>query len=201
VHRDIKPSNIIFCEADHAFRLIDLGAMADLRTGINYCPDESILDPYYCPPEQYVLPTDAPDLASKSRVMSLAISSMLWNKHKPDRFDMYSVGLIFLQLAMPHLRTKSALQVCNISVPLCWQIVFGVGGIPLQMQSFLCSMESLFSHGAPRLLLQGWCGCLELSTAKLNKRQDWQSVVEHPVSKSACMCFNLPAPAGLSLKL
>jgi serine/threonine protein kinase len=113
VHRDIKPSNIIFCEEHRSLRLIDLGAMADLRTGVNYRPDESILDPYYCPPEQYVLPTDAPDLASKSRVMSLAISSMLWNKHKPDRFDMYSVGLIFLQLAMPHLRTKSALQVCS----------------------------------------------------------------------------------------
>jgi serine/threonine protein kinase len=110
VHRDIKPSNVIFCEADRTFRLIDLGAMADLRTGVNYRPDESILDPYYCPPEQYCLPTDAPDLAKKSRVMSLAISGMLWNKHKPDRFDMYSIGLILLQLAMPHLRTKSALQ-------------------------------------------------------------------------------------------
>jgi hypothetical protein len=85
--------------------------MADLRTGVNYCPDESILDPHYCPPEQYALPTDSPDLAKKSRVMSLAISSVLWSKHKPDRFDMYSIGLIMLQLAMPHLRTKSALQV------------------------------------------------------------------------------------------
>ena len=112
VHRDVKPSNIIFCEEDRTFRLIDLGAMADLRTGVNYAPDESILDPFYCPPEQYVLPTDAPDLAKKSKVMSLAISSMLWSKHKPDRFDMYSVGLVMMQLAMPHLRTKSALEVC-----------------------------------------------------------------------------------------
>ena len=52
VHRDIKPSNIIFCEDDRRFRLIDLGACADLRSGTNYNPDESILDPNYCPPEQ-----------------------------------------------------------------------------------------------------------------------------------------------------
>lgn len=111
VHRDVKPSNIILCDHDATFRLIDLGAMADLRTGINYNPDESIMDPYYCPPEQYVLPTDAPDLAKAGRVMSLAMSAMLWRRHKPDRFDMYSIGLVLMQLAMPHLRTKSALQV------------------------------------------------------------------------------------------
>ena len=118
VHRDVKPANIIFCESDRTFRLIDLGAMADLRTGLNYCPDESILDPYYCPPEQYVLPTDAPDLSSKNPVMSRALSSMLWNKHKPDRFDMYSIGLIMLQLCIPHLRTKSALQVLGLLLHL-----------------------------------------------------------------------------------
>lgn len=110
VHRDVKPSNAILCEEDSTFRLIDLGACADLRTGVNYTPDESILDPYYCPPEQYCLPTDAPDLAAKSRVLSYAVSAMLWRRHRPDRFDMYSIGLILLQLAMPHLRTKAALQ-------------------------------------------------------------------------------------------
>lgn len=52
VHRDVKPSNLIFAEAERRFKLIDLGAAADLRTGINYVPEESILDPNYCPPEQ-----------------------------------------------------------------------------------------------------------------------------------------------------
>ncbi len=33
-------------------QIIDLGACADLRSGTNYTPDESILDPNYCPPEQ-----------------------------------------------------------------------------------------------------------------------------------------------------
>lgn len=52
VHRDVKPMNIIFDEDDRRFKLIDLGACADLRSGTNYVPDESILDPTYCPPEQ-----------------------------------------------------------------------------------------------------------------------------------------------------
>ena len=44
--------NIIFAEDEKSFKLIDLGACADLRSGTNYIPDESILDPTYCPPEQ-----------------------------------------------------------------------------------------------------------------------------------------------------
>ncbi len=52
VHRDVKPMNIIFAEDEKRFKLIDLGACADLRSGTNYIPDESILDPTYCPPEQ-----------------------------------------------------------------------------------------------------------------------------------------------------
>lgn len=52
MHRDVKPANIIFSESMRKFKLIDLGACADLRSGTNYIPDESILDPMYCPPEQ-----------------------------------------------------------------------------------------------------------------------------------------------------
>ena len=52
VHRDIKPTNIVFDERQRRFRLIDLGAAACLRTGTNYKPQETILDPCYCPPEE-----------------------------------------------------------------------------------------------------------------------------------------------------
>lgn len=52
VHRDIKPANIVFDERRRRFRLIDLGAAACLRTGTNYKPGETILDPCYCPPEE-----------------------------------------------------------------------------------------------------------------------------------------------------
>lgn len=72
-------------------QLIDLGACADLRTGTNYVPEESILDLNYCPPEQFVMPTDSPHLA-KQGLLKMAISPMLWAKHKPDRFDTWSAG-------------------------------------------------------------------------------------------------------------
>ena len=46
-------------------QLIDLGAAADLRTGTNYRPDESILDPTYAAPEQ--ARAGPPDRASSGR--------------------------------------------------------------------------------------------------------------------------------------
>ena len=72
VHRDIKPQNVIFSEGNNkhifylrfhvkasctdiftfhsleesrTFKIIDLGAAADLRVGINYIPKEFLLDP------------------------------------------------------------------------------------------------------------------------------------------------------------
>lgn len=108
VHRDVKPSNLVFCEQDRTFKFIDLGACADLRLGTNYIPDESILDRIYCPPEQYVLPTDAPHLAENA--LAMVISPMLWSKHKPDRFDVYSAGLIFFQLAVPTMCSERAIK-------------------------------------------------------------------------------------------
>ena len=33
--------------------------------------------------------------------------------HKPDRFDMYSAGIVLMQLALPSLRTNSGLQGFN----------------------------------------------------------------------------------------
>ena len=110
VHRDLKPANIIFSEASDTFKLIDLGAAADLRLGTNFCPTESLLDPLYCAPEQYVLPTDAPDLARQAGMVSQAMSPLLWARFMPDRFDMYSAGLIMAQLAVPALRSEGALR-------------------------------------------------------------------------------------------
>lgn len=108
VHRDVKPSNLVLSTEDKQFKFIDLGACADLRLGTNYVPEEAILDVIYCPPEQYVLPTDAPHLSSNA--FSMVISPMLWTKHKPDRFDVYSAGLIFFQLAVPTMCSDRAIK-------------------------------------------------------------------------------------------
>eukprot|EP00242_Pyramimonas_sp_CCMP2087_P000419 CAMPEP_0198227146 /NCGR_PEP_ID=MMETSP1445-20131203/108085_1 /TAXON_ID=36898 /ORGANISM="Pyramimonas sp., Strain CCMP2087" /LENGTH=529 /DNA_ID=CAMNT_0043907123 /DNA_START=85 /DNA_END=1671 /DNA_ORIENTATION=- len=114
VHRDVKPQNLILVEKEKCFKLIDLGACADLRTGANFSPDETILDPKYAAPEEYVLPLDsAPDLASHSAPIALALGATSWIKHNPDRFDMFAVGLIMLQLCVPGLRSDVQLQRFN----------------------------------------------------------------------------------------
>jgi serine/threonine protein kinase len=53
VHRDVKPQNILL--TDQGVKYIDLGACADLRVGINYIPNEYLLDPRFAPPQQYVM--------------------------------------------------------------------------------------------------------------------------------------------------
>ena len=77
VHRDVKPLNIIFAEEQRRFKLIDLGACADLRTGTNYTPDESILDPTYCPPEQ-VTPFSPLAWRKEARVFAVTGASRFW---------------------------------------------------------------------------------------------------------------------------
>jgi len=37
------------------------------------------------------------------------LSPILWQLNNPDRFDMYSVGVLLLQMSMPVLRSDSAL--------------------------------------------------------------------------------------------
>ena len=40
---------------------------------------------------QYCMPTDAPHLA-KHGAFAMAMSPLLWQRFKPDRFDSYSAG-------------------------------------------------------------------------------------------------------------
>ncbi|XP_061375068.1 serine/threonine-protein kinase STN7, chloroplastic [Gastrolobium bilobum] len=107
VHRDIKPQNIIFSEGSRTFKIIDLGAATDLRVGINYIPKEFLLDPRYAAPEQYIMSTQTP--SAPSAPVATALSPVLWQLNLPDRFDIYSAGLIFLQMAFPGLRTDNSL--------------------------------------------------------------------------------------------
>lgn len=104
----MKPSNLIFVESTKRFKLIDLGACADLRSGTNYVPDESILDPIYCPPEEYVLPTDSPSFGRN--MLSGLISPMLWAQHMPDRFDIFSTGV------SPMSKVSYPTYICSLNV-------------------------------------------------------------------------------------
>ncbi|KAJ9163382.1 hypothetical protein P3X46_023057 [Hevea brasiliensis] len=117
VHRDIKPQNIIFSEGSRSFKIIDLGAAADLRVGINYIPKEFLLDPRYAAPEQYIMSTQTP--SAPSPPVATILSPVLWQMNLPDRFDIYSAGLIFLQMAFPGLHTDSSLIQFNRQLKRC----------------------------------------------------------------------------------
>ncbi|KAL6186630.1 hypothetical protein ACLB2K_042750 [Fragaria x ananassa] len=117
VHRDVKPQNIIFSEGSRSFKIIDLGAATDLRVGINYIPKEFLLDPRYAAPEQYIMSTQTP--SAPSAPVATALSPVLWQMNLPDRFDIYSTGLIFLQMAFPGLRTDSGLIQFNRQLKRC----------------------------------------------------------------------------------
>lgn len=111
VHRDVKPQNCIVSEGDRRVKLIDFGAAADLRIGINYVPNQYLLDPRYAPPEQYVMSAQTPK--APPAPVAAFLSPVLWQLNGPDRFDMYSAGITLLQLALPPLRSDSGLVSFN----------------------------------------------------------------------------------------
>ena len=112
VHRDVKPENLVWGDGGGApgggaLRLIDLGAAADLRVGVNYAPRLFLLDPRYAAPERYIMSTQTPQAPPVP--LALLLSPTLWQLNAPDRFDTYAVGLVLLQMALPPLRADGAL--------------------------------------------------------------------------------------------
>ena len=45
--------------------------------------------------------------------MAALLSPVLWRLNAPDRFDMYSLGVLFMQLVFPPIRTDSGLSTFN----------------------------------------------------------------------------------------
>lgn len=111
--------NVIMSTKDHCAKLIDLGAAADLRVGINYVPSEFLMDPRYSPPQQYIMSTSTP--RAPPLPVAAMLSPILWKLNSPDRFDMYSVGILLLQMAFPALRSDNNLvSLCRSYKSLRW---------------------------------------------------------------------------------
>jgi hypothetical protein len=110
VHRDLKPANIIAMRSSVGpprLRIVDFGAAADMRTGINYEPKRGLLDPFYSPPEQLVMPESTPP--PPAAPVAAFFSPFLWAVFRPDLFDAYSLGLVLVQLCVPALRRRNSL--------------------------------------------------------------------------------------------
>ena len=107
VHRDVKPSNMLMTNTGKV-KIIDFGAAADMRVGINFNPNASLFDPLYCPPEQFVIPRGFPK--SPPPILASLLAPFLWFFTRPAAFDMYSVGLVLCQFAIPQLQQKGKIE-------------------------------------------------------------------------------------------
>merc|ERR1711904_230240 len=179
VHRDVKPQNMILSDLDEKVKMIDLGAAADLRIGINYEPNEYLLDPRYAPPQQFIMSTSTPR-APPSPLAAL-LSPILWKLNNPDRFDMYSVGIVLIQIVFPSMRNDTSLFSFNNKFSsFNYDIETWKNSDDVRTR---CLKDSSFREGFELLSLDnnsGWDILRQLLALKPSERISAQEALSHP---------------------
>ena len=70
------------------------------------------------------------------------LSPVLWRLNNPDRFDMYSLGIIFLQMMFAPLRSDNALIAFN---KCCSAALSSLLGNAIRWQSTVCHEEQIWA--------------------------------------------------------
>ncbi|MDA9097893.1 protein kinase [bacterium] len=119
VHRDVKPDNVLLSpNSTNSVLLIDLGGACDFETGVGSDPSETIFDPTYGAPEQFIR-----DMSVKKKG---GVFSGLMSKVTGDdvnamgltatgvapspKLDAFAVGMTLLRLAVPALHAAWAME-------------------------------------------------------------------------------------------